>query len=105
VVKKVSVAFSAKIRADLATIDAALDAYAARNGGTYPESLDVLARHDANGAAFLDPLPLDPWKRPYLYEPPKTPGALPRVLTYGHDGKPGGVDLDADVDDTSIRAR
>lgn len=105
ILEKVTSALTAKIHADLATIDAALDAYAARNNGVYPDSLEALIRHDVNGVAFLDPLPLDPWKRAYIYEPPKSPGAKPRVLTFGHDGKPGGADLDADVDDSTVRSR
>ena len=42
-------------------------------------------------------LPTDPWRRPYVYEPPKAEGEQPVVLSYGADGKPGGAGNSADV--------
>lgn len=85
-----------KIKADLTRIDSALDEFAAKNGGRFPESLDALA---ALG------LPLDPWDRAYVLAPPRRAGASPRVLTYGRDGRAGGAEDDADVDDTDLPGR
>jgi general secretion pathway protein G len=42
-------------------------------------------------------LPADPWRRAYVYEPPKAEGEPPTVLSYGADGKPGGSGNSADV--------
>ena len=39
---------------------------------------------------------LDPWGRPYLYQPPAGDGA-PIVMSLGADGKPGGTGEDQDV--------
>ena len=39
---------------------------------------------------------LDPWGRPYLYQPPTGDGA-PVVMSFGADGKPGGTGEDQDV--------
>jgi hypothetical protein len=58
----------------------ALDRYAARNGGAYPDSLEVLVTPDATGARYLDPADLvDPWGDAYLYEPPAEAGGEPFV--------------------------
>lgn len=52
-------------------IYAALDRFAANNGGRYPESLEVLVVLDENGASYLQREDLvDPWGDAYLYEPP-----------------------------------
>ena len=63
--------------------------YAAQHG-KYPENLDELTRVDAAGQSLLVELPLDPWKNPYVYEPPLTPDSRFRILSYGADGAPGG---------------
>jgi len=44
---------------------------------------------------FLDRVPLDPWGRPYIYEP--TGPGWADVLSYGADGRAGGSGVDADV--------
>lgn len=48
---------------------------------------------------YLDrPLPPDPWGEPYIYE---VNGDEIRVISYGRDKVPGGVDEDADIGDES----
>jgi hypothetical protein len=45
---------------------------------------------------FLPRLPMDPWGKPFAYEP--SPGSrFADVLSYGADGRPGGAGAAADV--------
>lgn len=85
-----------KARADVAQLASALEQYALRNAGKYPESLDELVQPDANGQAYLNrrAVPADPWKHAYRYEAPApgVPGARPRIVCDGPDGNPGTAD-------------
>jgi general secretion pathway protein G len=77
---------------DIGSLDSAIDTYAIENGGKYPESLEILITPDENGRTFLKNktrCPLDPWKNPYQYEPAQG-GSLPKIISYGKDGQPGG---------------
>lgn len=74
--------------------------------GRYPsasEGLNLLvqAPQDAtNGWAgpYLDnSVPSDPWRRPYVYEPPTSVDSRPRVLSLGADGQQGGSGNAADI--------
>jgi general secretion pathway protein G len=90
-------------RAEITQIVYALNEYAIRNVGKYPETLEALVTPDSNGYRYLQMLrvPRDPWKREYRYEPP-TPGSGepdPHVWTYGKDGRPGGGD---DIDSRTM---
>jgi general secretion pathway protein G len=93
---------SIKAKADIASIRAALEAYADNNRRSYPASLQALVTPDANGHAYLEGynnrIPLDPWKHAYLYEAPTAEHPKPHVWTYGADGKRGGIGEDADID-------
>jgi general secretion pathway protein G len=42
-------------------------------------------------------VPPDPWGRPYLYTPPPTREARPRIVTLGADGQEGGDGITADL--------
>jgi general secretion pathway protein G len=42
-------------------------------------------------------LPLDPWKRPYLYLIPGRQKEPFEILSYGADGEPGGDGANADI--------
>lgn len=42
-------------------------------------------------------LPLDPWKRPYLYLSPGRQNEPFEIFSYGADGEPGGTGADADI--------
>lgn len=50
------------------------------------------------GPYLKKPVPLDPWGRPYIY---KSPGDSSKtgydLLTYGRDGKQGGIGEDGDI--------
>jgi general secretion pathway protein G len=50
------------------------------------------------GPYLKKPVPVDPWGRSYLY---KSPGDSTKtgydLLTYGRDGKPGGIGEDGDI--------
>jgi general secretion pathway protein G len=50
------------------------------------------------GPYLKKPIPLDPWGRPYVYKSPggNNPNGY-ELLTYGRDGKVGGLGEDADV--------
>ena len=45
---------------------------------------------------YLDSLPKDPWGNIYQYANPGTNGEID-VYSFGSDGKPGGIGLDADI--------
>lgn len=85
---------------DLRALSSALDEYAARNRGRYPDDLEQLVAPDPHGYRFLNysRIPLDPWKTPYLYLPPTTPGARPIVYSAGPDRLAGTSD-DLPIDD------
>ena len=68
-------------------IGKALRVYADEHAGKFPPDLDALR----------DEPRVDPWNRPFLYEPPSAAGAPPRVRSLGADGQPGGVGEDADI--------
>ncbi len=78
----------------LRQIAGALDEYAQENG-RYPTRLSELGgRGDGwlslDGSGRL----LDPWDNPYVYEPSD---GRPTVISYGQDGKPGGMGIYADI--------
>lgn len=73
--------------------------------GRYPtaaEGLDALVKAPPGATSWKGPyiddeeVPLDPWSRPYLYEPSAN-GGRPRVYTLGADEAPGGEGEAADV--------
>jgi len=72
--------------------------------GRYPwvdEGLAVLVDdHETKGwmGPYLDKIPVDPWRRPYLYEPGTD---SPTIASYGADGAPGGRLFDADLSNSS----
>jgi general secretion pathway protein G len=72
--------------------------------GRYPsqeEGLNLLVQAPGDGVAnwngpYLDKLPQDPWKQPYVYTAPGDSGE-PTVSSLGKDGKPGGTGANADI--------
>jgi general secretion pathway protein G len=82
----------------------ALEKYRVDTGG-YPsagEGLESLRRnvgklHTWRGPYLAGDVPLDPWGRPYIYSFPVRGRESPEVLSYGADGKPGGMGDDADI--------
>jgi general secretion pathway protein G len=45
---------------------------------------------------YLDRLNKDPWGNPYQYQSPGLHGEVD-IVSYGADGKPGGIGVDADI--------
>ena len=95
----------ARAEVEIAAIECAVKECSIRNGGKYPDDLEVLVTPDANGHTFLDTtrLPKDPWGHEYIYEPPGPGQPQPIIRSYGRDGQPGGEGDDADVDNVSLR--
>lgn len=95
-----------KAKADIATLEQALEMYRLDNL-TYPSTTDGLQALVAAPASLAQPqryraggyvkrLPADPWGRPYLYANPGQHGAFD-VWTLGADGKEGGEAENADI--------
>lgn len=95
-----------KARADIETIDQALELYKLHNF-TYPSTSDGLNALLAPPASLTDPsryqkggyikkLPKDPWGRDYHYAAPGQHGAYD-IYTLGADDKQGGEGSDADI--------
>jgi general secretion pathway protein G len=95
---------TAVVKSDINAICGAIDNYLINNGNKAPDSLEVLVTPDENGHTYLKSLPLDPWKNPYVYEPPVGTQGY-RVICYGRDGAPGGEGEDVDIDNISILER
>jgi len=93
-------------KTDIGQINLALQSYAQDHGMQYPDSLEQLLEPDADGYKYLDyeEIPIDPWKMPYMYDPP-TSGNDYRIYTYGKDGVPGGEGENGDMDQKSIKER
>ncbi len=94
-------------RADISTIESALDLYKLQNG-SYPttqQGLQALiaapaginpASYQPGGYLKGSKLKADPWGRPYLYSSPGQHGEAD-VWSLGRDGKDGGEGPDADI--------
>ncbi|MDR0994368.1 MAG: type II secretion system major pseudopilin GspG [Verrucomicrobiota bacterium] len=48
-------------------------------------------------------LPLDPWRRPYLYLSPGRQNEPFEVMSYGADGEPGGSGANADLTSANLQ--
>ncbi|MBF0424396.1 MAG: type II secretion system major pseudopilin GspG [Magnetococcales bacterium] len=46
---------------------------------------------------YIARVPLDPWKRPYMYVQPGTHNGPFDLFTYGADGREGGTGVNADI--------
>ena len=72
---------------------------------TAEEGLDALVRAPAEeraakawaGPYIDDSVPNDPWGNPYHYAPASSREQPFALYSFGADGKPGGVGLDADI--------
>ena len=51
---------------------------------------------------YLDKVPLDPWKNPYVFLCPGRDGRDYDLVSYGKDGEPGGGDDDADIESWNL---
>jgi general secretion pathway protein G len=79
-------------RAQIDSLEKALDQYRLDHR-RYPTAEEGLA---AIEPYLKKALPNDPWGRPYLYRVPGQRGEY-EILSYGRDGKAGGVGEDADI--------
>lgn len=95
-----------KAKADIATLEQALEQYRLDNM-TYPGAADGLQalltppgglaqpeRYRQGG--YIKKLPKDPWGKPYLYNAPGRKGAFD-IYSLGADGTPGGEGENADI--------
>ena len=103
-VSRVDDARITRARADIQTIEAALDIFRLDNF-RYPttaEGLQALVQrpNDRNirwpDGGYMRRLPVDPWNRPYLYASPGRQGVVD-VYTLGRDGAQGGEGQDSDI--------
>lgn len=104
VTKRVEEAKHAKSVADIESLGSAIDQYHLQNGA-FPPTLDALRVQPAgeelpnwNGPYIKKAAPNDPWDRPYGYVTPgeQNPESYD-LYTLGRDGKEGGSQSDADV--------
>lgn len=62
-----------------------------------PATEPIPANYPEHGYLNSRTIPLDPWKRPYLYLTPGRQKEPFEVFSYGADGEPGGEGADADI--------
>ena len=94
-----------KAKADIATIEQALELYKLQND-SYPSTTDglqalVAAPADADPAkyqrgGYIKKLPNDPWGKAYLYAAPGQHGEID-IWSLGADKKEGGEGVNADI--------
>jgi len=85
--------------AQMNAFETALDTYRL-DMGTYPSTLDELRKSDKprwDGPYLPKDIPLDPWKNPYVYSVPGENGNPYKIMSYGADGQPGGIDNNEDI--------
>ena len=85
-------------KAQIQAISQALKLYRLQHG-SYPsssEGIQALVNADKNGKRYLDSLPKDAWGNPFVYLSPGVHGDFD-ILSYGADGKQGGLGFDADI--------
>ena len=95
-------AMTTKARADIATLEQAMEMYRLDNF-TYPGDLNALVT-PAPGAdasrfrsgGYVKRLPQDPWNRPYQLAVPGKAGPFD-IYSLGSDGAPGGTEDKADI--------
>jgi general secretion pathway protein G len=93
-----------KAKADIATLEQAIETYRLDNL-TFPDSLDALVAAPAGLAnperyrqgGYVRRLPKDPWGADYQYSRPGTHGGQFDVWSLGADGREGGEGNDADL--------
>jgi general secretion pathway protein G len=64
---------------------------------TKPERPPVPEQYPDGGYLDNAQVPLDPWKREYVYLCPGPGNEAFLIVSYGADGEPGGKDEDADI--------
>ena len=85
--------------AQMQMFETAIDTYRL-DVGTVPSSLEELRKSDVSGwdGPYLPKaIPMDPWGKPYIYSIPGQDGMAYSMMSYGLDGKVGGIDESEDV--------
>jgi general secretion pathway protein G len=91
-----------KMKADITQLMNAVDQFYL-DRSRYPNSLEELVMSDGTNPPYIrGGVPLDPWKKPYKFEPPMG-GQGYRIFSYGRDGQPGGEGEDRDYDNTMLQ--
>ena len=93
-----------KARADIATLEQAIETYRLDNLA-FPDSLEALVAAPAGLAnperyrqgGYIRRLPKDPWGADYQYRRPSQHGGQFDVWSFGADGREGGEGNDADL--------
>jgi len=90
-------------KAQIDALEKALEQYRldTRHYPTTEQGLQALVDKPAaetnwNGPYLKKAVPNDPWGRPYVYKIPGQKGDFD-LISYGHDGQPGGSGEDADI--------
>ena len=105
VIGRVDDAQSTKANVEISNIENAMKFYRLDNFAypTTEQGIDALVTkpNDPNvrnwkTGGYLDRLPKDPWGNPYLYLNPGNNGEID-IYTLGRDGRPGGVEINADI--------
>ncbi len=80
-------------KTQIESLSAATQLFNIENGRfpTQEEGIDALRPY------LQKDIPLDPWKRPYVYRYPGQHGPEPDIICYGADGTEGGEDSNADI--------
>ena len=87
-------AATTKARADIATLEQAIDIYKLDHL-TYPPAAEGLQALVAG--RYIRRLPNDPWGNPYRYTVPGRDGRPFQLASWGADGREGGSGEDADI--------
>ena len=105
----------AAAKAQIQVFSSAIDTYRMAHGRypTQQQGLEALVRKPSQepvpesypDGGYLNGrnIPLDPWKRPYVYLCPGRQNEPFEILSYGADGEPGGSGGDADL--SSVNAQ
>ncbi len=95
-------AMQTKARADIATLEQAMEMYRLDNF-SYPTDLNALVQPPAGSdptrfrsGGYVKKLPTDPWNRPYQLAVPGKAGPFD-IVSLGADGAAGGTDENADI--------
>ncbi len=105
VVRQLGTAIKGKVKGDISSLSSAVDQFMLENSGSFPESLEELLNPADGGQPYLKTktIPKDPWKMPYMYDPPSVTGTgTYRIYTFGKDQSPGGEGDDEDISNLSI---
>lgn len=103
VIRALSKGQTGKMKSDISQLSSAVDNFYIDNS-RYPQSLEELVG-EGGGQSYIkgSKVPTDPWKVPYMFEPPLPGQQEYRIYSLGRDGAPGGENEDADYDSTMLQ--